>query len=217
MEIGQPELNSIYVSVPYSNVILDYTDIYGPSTYSARTIKITLSNSLYPNLTRTELNAIYDAYVNDIRTKIGKQEIKIDSVSGVFKGRVVKVSEVSYVDYRIKFTVELSCDPFRTAEEYTNLCDIWDDINQFSGHNFSDSDCTIEINGRNNVVINSNSITDVDCIVTVTDNPLTIIKDNVEYLFNVGESHFNLSKGNNNLTLIGNKSKLSMKWKKVYV
>lgn len=216
MEIGQPELNSIYVNVPYSNVALDFTDIYG-STYSDRTIKITLSNDIYPSLTRTELNAIYDAYVNDIRGKTGKQEIKIDTVSGVFKGRVVNVSALTYVDYRIKFTIEITCDPFRTADVDTNLCEIWDDINRFSTYTFSDYDCTIEINGRNDIVINTNSITDVECVITVSDNPLTIIEDGVEYSFAIGTSKFKLSKGDNDLTLIGDNSKISMKWKKVYV
>lgn len=217
MEIGQPELNSIYVNVPYSNVALDFTDIYGSSTYSDRTIKITLSNDLYPSLTRTELNAIYDAYVNDIRVKTGKQEIKIDTVSGVFKGRVVNVSALSYVDYRIKFTIEITCEPFRTADVDTNLCEIWDDINQFSAYTFSDYDCTIEINGRNDIVINTNSITDVECVITVSDNPMTIIKGGVEYSFAIGMSKFKLSKGDNDLTLIGDNSKISMRWKKVYV
>lgn len=217
MEIGQPELNSIYVNVPYSNVALDFTDIYGSSTYSDRTIKITLSNDLYPSLTRTELNAIYDAYVNDIRGKVGKQEIKIDTVSGVFKGRVVNVSALTYVDYRIKFTIEITCDPFRMADVDTNLCEIWDDINRFSAYKFSDYDCTIEINGQNDIVINTNSITDVECVITVSDNPLTIIEDGVEYSFAIGTSKFKLSKGDNDLTLIGDNSKISMRWKKVYV
>lgn len=217
MEIGQPELNSIYVSVPYSNATLDFTDIYGSSTYSDRTIKITLSNDLYPNLTRTELNAIYDAYVNDIRGKVGKQEIKIDTVSGTFKGRVVKVSALAYVDYRIKFTIEITCDPFRTADVDTNLCEIWDDINQFSAYTFSNHDCTVEINGRNNITINTNSVTDVECVIAISDNPLTIIKDGVEYPLAIGESKFKLSKGDNDLTLVGDSSKISMKWRRLYV
>lgn len=127
--VGMPEKNKITQAVPFSNTVLDISDLYGGQTYKERTVKITFIVRDGVNQSKERLYSLWTQVVNWLMAPGQKVKLKDDIMHNYYYlGEVQK--EPSWDEMRAygKLSVEFTCYPFR-IDELEEGNDIWDDFN----------------------------------------------------------------------------------------
>ena len=219
LEIGQPALNQIYVDVPYRNGSIDFTDLYGVSSYQDRIIKVKFQTSILPDLTTPEIYGMYDSIIGEIYGT-GIHELEIDYIDGIFTGRVVSVSPVELFQYGGEIDVEFRCNPFRISKEYIGCTDIWDDFYPFNRHVFSDcmhDNVTSEITAR----LYNNSPVNIVPVINVIDKPVTVTQGTSSKTYEVGEhenTHIILYPNQwNDVKINSEGGSIRFKWRRIFI
>lgn len=219
LEIGQPELHQKYIDIPFRNGSLDFTDLYGLSSYSDRIITVKFQTSIIAELKTAEIYAMYDSIIGEIYGS-GINELEIDNIEGVFTGRVISVSPVSLFEYGGEIEVQFRCNPFRVSKEYVGCNDIWDTFYPFNMHVFSDcvhDNVTSEIVAR----LFNNSVIPIRPVIVVIDQPVTVTQGNNSKTYDVGEhenTHLLLSPMVwNEVKINSNGGSIRFKWKRIFI
>lgn len=219
LEVGQPELHTRYIDIPFRNGSLDFTDIYGLSSFSDRFINVTFQTSIISQLKTDEIYAMYDSIIADIYGT-GTDEIQIDNIEGVFIGRVVSVSPVSLFEHGGQIQVQFRCNPFRISKEYVGCNDIWDTFYPFNQHVFSDcmhDNVTSEIDAR----LFNNSVIPIHPVIVVMDAPVTVTQGNVSKTYDVGthdDTHVLMKPMTwTDISINSNGGSIRFKWKRIFI
>ena len=219
LEIGQPELHQKYIDIPFRNGSLDFTDLYGASSYSDRIIRVKFQTSLIATITTSEVYGMYDSIVSEI-FGVGIQELEIDNIEGVFTGRCISISPVTLFQYGGEIEVQFRCNPFRVSKDYVGCTDIWDEFYPFNQHVFSDCEhdnVTSEINAR----LFNNSVVPIRPVIVVTDQPVTVTQGNSTQTYDVGtheNTHIVLQSNQwNDVKINSNGGSIHFKWKRIFI
>ena len=219
LEIEQPALNQIYVDIPYRNGSIDFTDLYGVSSYQDRIVRVKFQTSIISELKTDEIYGMYDSIIGEIYGT-GVKELEIDNIDGIFTGRVVSVSPVSLFQYGGEIEVEFRCNPFRVSKEYVGCTDIWDEFYPFNRHVFSDcmhDNVTSEIKAR----LFNNSPVIISPVLTVIDKPVTVTQGSSSHTYDVGThetTHVLMQPHQwNEVTINSNGGSIRFKWKRIFI
>lgn len=219
LEIGQPELHQKYIDIPFRNGSLDFTDLYGASSYSDRVIRVKFQTSLIATLTTSEVYGMYDSIVSEI-FGVGIQELEIDNIEGVFTGRCISISPVTLFQYGGEIEVQFRCKPFRISKDYVGCTDIWDEFYPFNQHVFSDCEhhnVTSEINAR----LWNNSVVPIRPVIVVTDQPVTVTQHGASQTYTIGtheNTHIVLQSNQwNDVIINSNGGSIHFKWKRIFI
>lgn len=219
LEVGQPGLNQIYVDVPFRNGSLDFTDLYGASSYTDRTIKVKFQTSRIAELRTSEIYGMYDSVVSEIYGT-GLQSLEIDNIEGVFTGRCVSISPVTLLEIDGQIEVEFRCQPFRISKEYIGCTDVWNEFYPFSQHVFSE--CMHEdVDGEIQARLFNNSVIPIRPVIEVKKQPVVVTQNGASKTYVPGiheETHLVLKKGVwNDITIQSNGGSIHFKWKRVFI
>lgn len=219
IEIGQPELHQKYVDIPFRNGSLDFTDLYGLSSYSDRIITVKFQNSVIAELKTSEVYAMYDSIVAEIYGT-GVRELEIDNIEGIFTGRVISVSPVSLFEYGGEMEVKFRCNPFRISKDYVGCNDIWDTFYPFNLHIFNEcahDNVTSEITAK----LFSNSVVPIRPVIVVMDQPVTVTQGNSSKTYDVGtheDTHLLIQPNVwNEIKINSNGGSIRIKWKRIFI
>lgn len=219
LEIGQPELHQKYVDIPFRNGSLDFTDLYGLSSYSDRYITVKFQTSVIAELKTSEVYAMYDSIIADIYG-VGVRELEIDNIEGIFTGRVVSVSPVSLFQYGGEIEVQFRCNPFRVSKDYVGCNDLWDTFYPFNLHIFNEcahDQVTSEITAK----LFSNSVVPIRPVIDVRDHPFTVEQNGVKKEYGVGvheDTHLLLIPSVwNEVKINSNGGSIRFKWKRIFI
>lgn len=219
LEVGQPELHQLYIDIPFRNGSLDFTDLYGASSYSDRYITVKFRTSLIAELKTAEIYGMYDSIVSEI-FGVGIQELEIDNIEGVFTGRCISVSPVTLFQYGGEIEAQFRCNPFRVSKDYVGCTDIWDEFYPFNLHVFSDCEhhnVTSEIHAR----LWNNSVVAMRPVIEVMDAPVMVTQNGVSQVYNAGtheNTHVILQPNQwNDVTINSNGGSIHFKWKRIFI
>lgn len=219
LEIGQPELHQTYIDIPFRNGSLDFTDLYGASSYSDRIIKVKLQTSRIAELKTSEVYGMYDSIINEIYG-VGIKTLEIDNIEGVFTGRCISVSPVTLFQYGGQMEVEFRCHPFRTSKDYIGCTDFWNEFYPFSQHVFSDCE-HYHITGQIDARLFNNSVIPIRPVIEVTNQSVTVTQGASSHTYSVGihdNTHIVLQPNVwNDLIIQSNGGSIHFKWKRVFI
>lgn len=196
--IGMPSKNKIKETIPFMNGSYDFSALYGNQSYGERTLKYVF-NLIGKN--KVDMNVLKDKVLAWLYE--GFQEpLYDDTFPGYYF--LAECEDTSFEeDGEIGvLTVEFTCYPFKIRDDYEGQLH-WDNFN-FELDILQDTKFTV--NGSKNISIyNSSTINIVPTIIC--SNDMKIIKDNKTYTLKSGVTKsyiFELLKGQNNMTIVGN-------------
>jgi hypothetical protein len=128
-EIGIPNKKKTKLTLPFSNVTYDYSEIFGSQTYEERTLKYTFNIAGRAIRTKEEMNWIKTTLVNWLMNSHGKQPLYDDTYEGVHflaevEGNMSFSENWNYGFLEVTFTAY----PFMIGNQPEGT-DIWDDFN----------------------------------------------------------------------------------------
>lgn len=200
VEVGYPSVNTITHSIPYMNGNYDFSNLFGCQTYSNRQVILTLGLSDLIDFSRTRHNLFYDSVINWLFNG-AFSTLEIDYISYYFKGRVIEITPLEEFLNSEMINVTFDCYPFRIDPNFEGN-DIWDTFN-FELDIAQTTAFSVEANQK--VTLHNASATPITPKVYCA-NPFTVVKDDVSYSFNPGETidyRFSLKIGENELELKG--------------
>lgn len=210
--IGMPAKNKITQTLPFSNMVLDLSAMYGGQTYAERVVKVTFIVRDHANLSKERLYTMWTQTVNWLMGPAHKVQLRDDIMRHYYYlGEVQK--QPSWNEYRSygKLSVEFTCYPFR-INELTEGNDIWDDFN-------FDLDVAqnvaYQINGRRTITLVNIGISAVSPELVATA-PLMIEINGQQYQLPAGTStspDLMLPVGETTLFVTGT-GKLTVNWHK---
>ena len=128
-EIGLPNKKKTKLTVPFSNVVYDYSEIFGSQTYEERTLKYTFNIAGRAIRTKDEMNWVKTTLINWLMNSHGKQPLYDDSYSGVHFLAEVEGSSSFTENWNYGFlAVTFTAYPFMISN-HPEGTDIWDDFN----------------------------------------------------------------------------------------
>lgn len=210
--VGMPEKNKITQTIPFSNTVLDISDLYGGQTYKERTIKITFIVRDGVDQSKERLYSLWTQAVNWLMAPGQKVKLKDDIMHNYYYlGEVQK--EPSWDEMRAygKLSVEFTCYPFR-IDELEEGNDIWDDFD-FELDIAQDTD--FDITGSRSITLFNMGATTISPEIVATA-PFTIEMGGQKYALAAGtysSPDFMLPTGEVTLTVTGT-GKLSFRWHK---
>ena len=205
--IQPPTSNRIIEKVPYMNSEYDFSNLYNELTFGER--KVTCKYAI-PTVDTERLNIKYSQLLNIIM----KYELilEFDDIKGYyFKGKIDNTPNFEEISIFGTLTVVYSCYPFKVSTLQDGH-DIWD---EFNFELDMSQDTEFEVENIKNIQLYNNGATGINPIIVCSSN-MEIIKGNINYKFNAGESKswsFKLDKGLNNLTIKGTGT-IEFKWYK---
>lgn len=126
-DIGSPEVNDIFVSVPWGKNI-DLSEVNGPVTYKKRNIQIELGGIMEKKEWRTFLSGFMNEYHG--------KEIKIifdDDSAFYYKGRFYVKTDIERTARIGKFDAEIIAEPYKYEIHDSQEPWKWDPFNFVSG------------------------------------------------------------------------------------
>jgi len=128
-EVGIPNKKKSKLTVPFSNVTYDYSEIFGSQTYEERTIKYTFNIANRAIREKYEMNWIKTQVINWLMNSGGKQPLYDDHYPGVhFLAEVEGSSSFSENWIHGYLEVTFTAYPFMISNNPEGT-DIWDDFN----------------------------------------------------------------------------------------
>lgn len=210
--VGMPAKNKITQAIPFSNTVLDISDLYGGQTYKERTMKITFIVRDGEDQSKERLYSLWTQVVNWLMEPAQKVKLKDDIMHNYYYlGEVQK--EPSWDEMRAygKLSVEFTCYPFR-IDELTEGNDNWDEFN-FETDIAQNTE--FDIVGRRTITLFNIGATSISPEL-VASAPFTIEVGGQRFTLNAGTSSspdFMLPTGEITITVIGT-GKLSLNWHK---
>ena len=211
-DVGMPTKKKIIQELPYSNHVLDLSEIYGNQQYEERTYEMTFIVRDAEDWSKDRLYTMWTKTVNWLMNPSHKVKLVDDIMSNYYYLAEVQ-KEPDWEEFRSygKLKVEFTCYPFRIAE-LAEGNDIWDDFN-FELDIAQNTD--YEINGSRTITlfnVGSNSvapqlISTANFIITMNGQQFTLgagTYDSPDFMLQIGE---------NTLTVAGT-GKLSFVWHK---
>lgn len=196
--IGNPSKRKITEQVPFSNTVVDFSEIYGAQVYGER--ELTYTFNLYAS-TKMEMNIRKIEVINWIMEG-QKEPLVDDAIPGFFfMAEAQAAPDFSENGPRGELTVRFTAYPFKISE-FEEGNDIWDvfnfllDMAQITEFNVS---------GTAAVTLWNNGATDVTPTI-VASAPFTITMGGKSYSIPIGTTYshqFQLPIGENRLTLSG--------------
>lgn len=128
-QISFPGKNKVMISIPHSNYIYDFSEVYGTQNYTERTFSVTF-NILNRSLWTKDSMYIQWTKVLDWLMKPSKKIPLYDDIMKdyYYLGEVQVKPDMDELKYRGKLTVVFQCYPFRIYELQEGN-DIWDTFN----------------------------------------------------------------------------------------
>jgi hypothetical protein len=128
-EIGIPNKKKAKVSLPFSNVVYDYSSIFGSQTYEERTVKYTFNIAGREIKTKDEMNWAKTVLINWLMNSNGKQPLWDDNYRNYYflaevEGGANFTENWTYGFLEVTFTAY----PFMIAS-YKEGDDVWDTFN----------------------------------------------------------------------------------------
>lgn len=210
--VGMPEKNKITQAIPFSNTVLDISDLYGGQTYKERTVKITFIVRDGVDPSKERLYSLWTQVVNWLMAPGRKVKLKDDIMHNYYYLAEVE-KEPSWDEMRAygKLSVEFNCYPFR-IDELEEGNDIWDEFNfELDIAQVTD----FEIVGSRTITLFNMGVTTISPEVVATA-PFTIEMGGQRFTLNAGtysSPDFMLPTGEVAMTVIGT-GKLSFNWHK---
>jgi len=198
--IGNPDKKKILEEIPFSNKVLDFSELYGEQTYSERTISYVL------NLIGTQSTEQSAYFLQTVMTNLlmDKQQFRLyDDIfpNYYFLAEVRGGTSFAENSYAGKLQVDFICYPFKikTAKEGSQLWDDYSILDYYQETSFS-------VNGTKTIKLMNNGISSVIPKVTASSS-MVVTKENTTITFPIGtnESYdLVIDKGMNYLTITGN-------------
>lgn len=201
--IGFPAKNKIIVQPPFSNAVLDFSNVYGGQHFGERIFSQTFNIIDRRLWDKESAYRMWTKVVNWLMSADTKQPLYDDIMkSYYYLAEVQKAPNFDEFRFRGELTVEWTCYPFRIYE-LPEGNDIWDTF-----------DFELDIAQKTHFDVNGSMMCKLFNIGTPSINPtihasseMKIIKNNTQFIIPSGtsESHrFSLDVGENNFSLIGN-------------
>lgn len=128
-EVGIPNKKKSKLSVPFSNVTYDYSEIFGSQTYEERTVKYTFNIANRSIKRKDEMNWIKTVMINWLMNSHGKQPLYDDYYPGVYFLAEVEGNSNFVENWRNGYLeVTFTAYPFMIFNNPEGS-DIWDDFN----------------------------------------------------------------------------------------
>lgn len=198
--ISNPDKKKILEEIPFSNKVLDFSELYGEQTYSERTVSYVL------NLIGTQSTEQSAYYLQTVMTNLlmDKQQFRLydDIFPGYyFLAEVRGGTSFTENSYAGKLQVDFICYPFKikTAKEGSLY---WDDYSVLDYYQES----SYSISGTKTIELMNNGIASVVPKVTASSS-MIVKKGNTTITFPTGTNEsdsFVIDKGMNYLTVTGN-------------
>lgn len=201
-KIGRPSKIKTKESVPHSNVMYDFSGIYGGQQYTERTLTYVFDVKDYNKI---HLDTKATAVENWLMRPNEKIQLIDDHVSGYyFLAEVEEDPDFDELRFRGRLTVNFTAYPFKIGElEEGN--DIWDTFNFLLDY----AQITqFEINGSKEITLYNPGVSAVKPVISATA-PMEIRKDNKTYSVKAGETQsfdFMLPNLENKMIITGNGS-----------
>lgn len=198
--VGNPDKKKILEEVPFSNKVLDFSELYGEQTYSERTVSYVL------NLIGTQSTEESAYYLQTVMTNLlmDKQQFRLydDIFPGYyFLAEVRGGTSFAENSYAGKLQVDFICYPFKIKDSMEGS-PFWDDYSILDYY----QETSHLVNGTKTIQLMNNGISSVIPKVTVSAS-MVVKKGNTEMTFPTGtnESYdLVIEKGVNHLTVTGN-------------
>lgn len=199
--IGIPNKKKIKVTVPFSNVEYDFSQVYGSQAYEPRPL-IYPFNIFRPTTGKVPMNSKKTEIINWLMNSNGKQRLYDDAYPGYYFLAEVEGNSSFTEDYDTGvLTVEFTAYPFMISE-LPEGHDIWDEIN-FELDVLQRTE--FEVRGELEVTLYNVGAPDLTPTIIATA-PMAIVKDGITYSIPSGESksnNFRLVPGENDIKIIG--------------
>lgn len=199
-EIGLPSKKKILVTVPFSNIEYDFSEVYGTQAYEPRTLKYPFN---IQDTTKERMITKKTKILNWLMNSHGKQKLYDDVYPGYYFLAEIEGStsfSENWADGIL--TVTFKAYPFMIAE-LPEGNDIWDSFN-FELDVAQKTSFTV--NGELEVILINAGTPDVIPEITCSSQ-MTIIKDGISYTVAPGttkDQDFMLRSGENTVKIIGN-------------
>lgn len=192
-----PKPRVLKETIPYKDGSFDFSFIHGKRLYDERLIEVTLS---YDAFDEQEVYKVYSDAISWLYSGT-EGEIKLDDVTGYFKGSVSEITTFERFMNLGELTVVFACYPFKFDDAMYGE-DIWDTFN-FETDMIEQNEFKVNGSTEVNIIINGIEIVpSVNC----TSN-MSVRLNNKTYSFTSGNnknSNFTLKNGDNNMTITGN-------------
>ena len=210
--IGMPAKTKVIQELPYSNHVIDLSEIYGNQQYKERIYEMTFIVRDAEDWSKDRLYIMWTKAVNWLMNPSHKVKLVDDNMSNYYYLAEVQ-AKPDWNEFRIYglLKVEFVCYPFRISE-LAEGNDIWDDFN-FELDIAQNTD--YEINGSRTITlfnVGSNSVAPQ----LISTAPFTITMNNQQFTLGAGtydSPDFMLMTGETRLTVTGT-GKLSFVWHK---
>lgn len=198
--IGNPDKKKILEEVPFSNELLDFSELYGEQTYSERTLSYVL------NLIGSQSKIESAYFLQTVMTNLLMEKKQFKLYDDVFPGYyfLAEVREGTSFEpnsYAGKLQVNFTAYPFKIKEAREGS-PYWDDYSVLDYYQES----TYTISGSKTIELMNNGIASLVPKVTCTA-PMVITKDNTQISFPTGTNEsldFKIKKGMNQFIVTGN-------------
>lgn len=201
-KIGLPAKKKVTVTVPFSNTVYDYSELYGSQSYEQRELTYKF-NVINPNYTPEAMQFEKTKILNWLMNSHGKQKLYDDTIPGYYFLAEIESAADLEDDWETgSLTVTFTAYPFMISDKPEGW-DIWDDFN-------FELDLSQQvqfiISGSMQVTLINPGVPDVIPTIKAT-SAMTIVKDGITYNVPPGESKssdFVLHSGENVLNISGN-------------
>ena len=132
-EFELPEKEKILVDLPHSNLVYDFSEVYGDQNYSERTITFPFLNIDREEMTKEALYRLWTKVVNWLMQPTTKTKLIDDVMLDYYY--LAEVQEAPTFEEAVRFgtlTVKFQCYPFRISESLESN-DNWDEFDLEDG------------------------------------------------------------------------------------
>lgn len=202
-EVGFPEKKKLKVTIPFSNVEYDFSELYGSQAYEPRKLFYSFNVLDRNGNSKEKMNVLKTKLINWLMNSKGKQKLYDDAIPGYYFLAEVEGDSSFEENWDTGvLSVTFTAYPFMIAE-YPEGNDLWDIFN-FELDVTQKTD--FEVQEELEVTLINPGTPDVIPEINATAS-MTIIKDDIEYIVTAGvtkDSDFMLKRGENKLKIIGN-------------
>lgn len=197
-DTSPPTPNQVTVEIPFMQGVLDFTNVFSETTYESREITyyIDVLEKNSRDLTVTKI--LLENWL------LGKKqaELKDDRLIGWhYLAKCIAVKENDDAEYT-RLEIKFIAYPFKIKNWNEGEC-IWDEFCFLTDYV---QNIRFTVNGTLQIELINNGSRNITPTI-ITDSSMTIIKDEVKYLLEAGETkdyRFELGKNENVLTIVGN-------------
>lgn len=197
--IGNPAKIKRKERVPYSNIVYDFSGIYGGQEYEERELIYTFE---VKSMDKIKLNMLENMVNNWLMRPNEKIKLIDDYVKGFyFMAEVEDAINYEELTFSGRFTVTFKAYSFKISEELEGS-DIWDEFNFLLDYA---QDVAFEVNGSKSVTLYNGGVTAAKPVV-VASAAMQVVVNGKSFDIPVGRSSHNelvLIKEETNLTITG--------------